>query len=47
LATDGVQGVEAVIKLLSDELVRSMTLLGATSAAALPGSLGSVGGQPA
>jgi hypothetical protein len=36
-----------VIKLLSDELVRSMTLLGATSASALPGSLGSACGQPA
>ena len=47
LATDGVHGAEAVIKLLSDELVRSMTLLGATSASALPGSLGSACGQPA
>jgi len=39
LATCGAAGAEAVINLLSAELVRSMTLLGATSVSALPGSL--------
>ncbi|MDR3452401.1 MAG: alpha-hydroxy acid oxidase [Rhodoferax sp.] len=39
LATDGAEGAEAVIKLLAAELVRNMTLLGATSVSALPGAL--------
>jgi len=39
LAADGAAGAEAVVRLLAAELVRSMTLLGATSASALPDAL--------
>ncbi|MDM0085006.1 alpha-hydroxy acid oxidase [Variovorax sp. J31P179] len=45
LAADGARGAEAVIGLLAAELVRSMTLLGATSASALPDALESANGS--
>ncbi|MDN8618245.1 alpha-hydroxy acid oxidase [Variovorax ginsengisoli] len=45
LATDGAEGAEAVIKLLAAELLRTMTLLGATSVSALPGALEGASGN--
>jgi len=43
LAADGQVGVEGVLKILSDELTRSMTLLGAASVRDLPGAVDSAG----